>query len=440
MSNLQYISPYQSITNNTNFNYCNTQLNQNQNAIKLPYEATSKVDLRNYSSLNNAKAKPIVALKENEIVQKNAFELAELNAMKTERRLRIKQKNLIEKNDVIIKAITERLNKASDSNVREKIGLEEDIVNIISHALRFTKKNNPLKAMISNDLNEKIQMRLQKNKRASSSSSLNRSLGSLMNISVVSTGGENRYESNKFLKALGLDLQNLHPDNIHINIDYALDQISKWRLVDKSKIRNLIRMRVINEISSVEERRISSKVKKINDKYKEIKERESKEKPAKNFSIQDSRFEHENKVNKTRDDTILGNTNINNSTLLKSNITKLNITEINSSHSKILKNMPEQPKSNIATSQSKDQARKRFLIKPKKKTPKSKKKILLNSYSQAEHLLKISKANPKLSENQNLINHFENVVKTKEADTIMSKTVNKNRLMFSTKDTHPVMS
>ena len=43
---------------------------------------------------------------------------------------------------------------SADSDVKED--LENDIINIITHALKFTKNNNPLSAMVPKEISRKI--------------------------------------------------------------------------------------------------------------------------------------------------------------------------------------------------------------------------------------------------------------------------------------------
>ena len=95
---------------------------------------------------------------------------------------------------------------------------------------------------------------------------LNISVNSL-NISQMSKNSSRsvkKYESNAFLKALGIDLLNLSPDNIKIDIDQAYNFILNWK-TDRN-IREVIRYKVVNEIMSVEEKRASQRVEKLNKK------------------------------------------------------------------------------------------------------------------------------------------------------------------------------
>ena len=93
----------------------------------------------------------------------------------------------------------------------------------------------------------------------------------LSHLSGTSSTSANkkRYESNEFLKLLGLDLINLTPDNIKLDIDKAWDFIMSWNV--NRDIYEVIRYKVVNEISSVEEKKASLKVAKINNKINKYK-------------------------------------------------------------------------------------------------------------------------------------------------------------------------
>ena len=90
-----------------------------------------------------------------------------------------------------------------------------------------------------------------------------------MNISFKTSNSKNsliKYESNAFLKALGLDLNSLSRENIKIDIDRAFEFIKKWKVSKKEDINKIIRYKVVKEIMNVEERRSVQKAAKLNKK------------------------------------------------------------------------------------------------------------------------------------------------------------------------------
>lgn len=338
-----------------------------------------------------------------------------------------------------------------EKEYKEKIELERDIIDIISNALRFTKNNNPMKAMICKEVNNKIQSyydnvnytenKNTNNRKSSNNNILNKSIGSLMNISLSSNISNNKYDSNAFLKSLGLDLSNLRPDNININIDFALKHINKWRLVDKFKIRNLIRMRVINEISSVEERRLSRRVKKINNKFKDIKNKDLECQRLNEDNNKTNSYLNDSNINKTSKTVKIVN-NSKSKTIAKDN-----------SKNKFLKSVLINNKSNKTTfknnvninSEIKDKessydiSKNKYIIQKKNnysnnknqlKSTRKYRKVLLDSYDKADQILKMSLKSSKLKDNANLINHFTNLVNKKEADNIAAKALQKNKIII----------
>lgn len=486
MSNKQFVTSHYSVVNNSVFNYSNSQGFGNFNNIKLPFNESGTIDPRNNKSKtlahrsyidnnffpNNDKIFPYkcepVIVKENEIQEMSAWDLAEIHSRKANKREILKRNIFEQKAEVIKEVISERKTKTIIMEEKEKLQLEKDIVTIISHALKFSKQNTPLTAMMSNEMNEEL-IKLNKQRKQQSSGSLNKSIGSLINISNISgVSGNNRYDSNRFLKALGLDVTNLNSDNININIDCALDQIAKWRLVDKTKIRNLIRMRVINEISSIEERRTVQKLKNINAKFKKLKknssmnmikpqyqhvvtdskEKNSKEKSPRNI-INNKSFDrylpnnistYDNKdyskiadqhlsmqENYNKDKSAINNTNNTNETtnMMKSTMLKTNFDDF----SGITKS------NNVSIFKSKSKKKgKKYNIEiqaKKKEVSKKKKKIIMNSYSQAEKLLKIVYTNSQTRGNKNLVSHFENVLDYKNADTMMNNVIYRNKIVSS---------
>lgn len=456
MSNTQLIDNNYSIVNNSQFRYTNSQGFYTDSKVKLPYTEQVKIEQRNYKhkllahrSFNDSnflpvnekvfpyKAEPLI-LKENEIQELNAYDLAEIHSRKAEKRKESKRAILENKCEVIQTAILERTQKKFIMEEKEKIDLEHDIITIIADALKFSKKNTPIKGMMSSDINEKL-LQLSKERRVTSKSSksnksLNKSIGSLINISNLS--GLTKYDSNRFLKALGIDVLNLTPDNISINIDNALEQISKWRLVDKSKIKNLIRMRVINEISSVEERRSVQRINSINKKYNEYKlnlkqmreklraERHKNRNSSKNLSNISSidNKDHSKDMSRTNElvHTQLGRdkdkSNINETnTMQKSTTIKTYLDDL-SRFGKQYKGIKGKGK--------------HYDIQIEKKSEKPKKrKIMLNAYNNAEKLLKIVYSNPNIKENTNVIRHFENIYNYKAADAMINKIIFRNRIV-----------
>ncbi len=175
-----------------------------------------------------------------------------------------------QKREIIKDIVIHRNRKILEKEMSEKKNLEETLTRIIKDSLKFTKENSPMIAMIPNKISSVMNEINEKRKNRSSKNLNNISIGNSFNISMNSnnsTSHQNKYESNAFLKALGLDLQNLTYDSIKIDIDEAYNFIKKWK-IGRADINEIIRMKVVNEIMNVEERRSVQKLKKINEEYK----------------------------------------------------------------------------------------------------------------------------------------------------------------------------
>ena len=155
----------------------------------------------------------------------------------------------------------------------EKLNLENKLRKLIHDTLKFSKKNTPLIAMMPQKFTDALNQ-IKKDRagmKKKGGSVLNLSSDGSLNLSFRSSnsaGSVTKYESNAFLKALGLDLNNLMPGNINIKIDQAKIFIDKWSVKDKSKIDQIIRYKVVNEIMNVEERRSVQKLARINKRLK----------------------------------------------------------------------------------------------------------------------------------------------------------------------------
>jgi len=165
-----------------------------------------------------------------------------------------------------------------ENELKDKFELERTLSIIISDALKFTKKNNPIISMMPDSLTNVInqikeERRMPRKSIASNTSNISFNLSFGSNASIRSI---NKYESNAFLKALGLDLQNLSPDNIKIDNKKAYDFIKKWKVSSKDEINKIIRYKVVKEIMNVEERRSVQKLAKINKSIKTYCEKKKK--------------------------------------------------------------------------------------------------------------------------------------------------------------------
>ncbi len=150
MSNKQLLTSYYSVVNNTSYNYSNTQVNNSNHRIQLPFSNTVSIELRNnkpkqlaHRSFNdnnfiptNSKLIPYkqdpIILKENEIQEINSWDLAEIYAKKSRDRLTRKREILSYKEEIVKDDIKKRIENKLVEEEKEKLKLEEDLINIIS--------------------------------------------------------------------------------------------------------------------------------------------------------------------------------------------------------------------------------------------------------------------------------------------------------------------
>lgn len=197
----------------------------------------------------------------------SAFDKAKEESETTIRKNEKKYQTTEQRRDIINDIVLERNKKIKEKEMTEKKDLEETLTRVIQDSLKFTKQNSPMIAMIPNKIISAINHIKDKDKN-NSSKNINNIIGNSLNLSIISNNSINqtKYESNAFLKALGLDLENLTPENIKINIDEAYNFIKKWKIT-RSDVNEIIRYKVVNEIMNVEERRSVQKLRRLNEKY-----------------------------------------------------------------------------------------------------------------------------------------------------------------------------
>ena len=218
------------------------------------------MELRNNKPINQIKD---LVIKEFPEKQLSAFEKADLES-EIQKQIKIQKYNqLIQKEQDLNKIINKRNKQIKEAFSKEKEELKNQLINIIRNALTFSKRNNPIFSMLPEEIMSEIEKKRDLNQ--SSFSLLNTS-----NFSMMSNVKKNKYESNAFLKSLGLDLENLNANNINIQIDKAYEFVKNWK-VDRN-INEIIRMKVVNQIMNVKEKRALQKMEKIKEKLKQIKE------------------------------------------------------------------------------------------------------------------------------------------------------------------------
>jgi len=264
-SNLQHIFTANLHSNNEFFHRDETNFVEN-NKIFIDSGFEKNIYLKYNNSVNHVNKFLSQKHIEPEII--SAFDKALIESEITKKYCEKKYEITEKKREIINDIVKERNRKIKEKEVIEKKILEETLTRIIKDSLKFTKQNSPMIAMIPNKISSAINEIKEYKKRNSSLNINNLNVGNSFNLSLISniSTSQYKYESNSFLKALGLDLQNLTPDSIKINIDEAYNFIKKWK-ISRNDINEIIRMKVVNEIMNVEERRSVQKLKKLNEKY-----------------------------------------------------------------------------------------------------------------------------------------------------------------------------
>lgn len=404
------ISPQ--INSNSQFHYKDITSYNYANRIKLDPENEHTMDIRNYIPLNelfNESVKEFPHQDRN--FTEDAFTAADYQSEITKQISLHKYQKLLEKEEYLASIIKEHLKQKKDIFIQEKMELKKELVGIIRDALNFSKKNSAMTAMLPTELGEIIaKIKDDRNKNNMSISSIN-----LSRISKNSTASVKKYESNAFLKALGLDLINLNEHNINIDIDKAYEYIQTWK-VNRS-MKDAIRYKVVNEIMSVEEKRSSQKAAKIYAKIAEYKKKKKEEEMRKKRLIEEAKQkELENIPPREK---------------IKMKMKRTLSMKKDFTSEGLKKQMKEKEAKKIADAKEKlrgktGKGRRRRVDTEQEKKPPMK----LNGYKHVDKILTFIKKSDNLILNQPIYNHFLNIKETKKLDDISNKCFKKNKLIL----------
>ena len=163
--------------------------------------------------------------------------------------------------DRMLKNIFHQATMTSKKKIQStKERLKMQLQRIIADALKFSKKNSAVRAMLPDNIDEIVTQARKETKDLSLSLSLSR----VSRISRVSNLGYSLLEKNEFLNSLGVDLENFNTNNINIDIDKCWNYIGK--IAKGRKIEDVLRFKVVNTIMRVTERKSSEKARKIYEK------------------------------------------------------------------------------------------------------------------------------------------------------------------------------
>ena len=191
--------------------------------------------------------------------QATAYEKAEIEEKINFHSINQKHQNLLRRE----KKIKNRCHKIN-INIKQKFEtrkqrLKNELTRIIKDALKFSKKNSAVRAMLPDNINDIVAQV----KKETQDLSLN--LSRISRISRVSSLGMNSiFEKNDFLNSLGVDMENLNVNNVNIDIDKCWNYIVK--IAKGKNVEDILRYKVVNIIMNLTEKKSAEKAKKIYEK------------------------------------------------------------------------------------------------------------------------------------------------------------------------------
>ena len=334
---------------------------------------------------------------------KTAFEKASIEeAIKTYTNKQ-KYQNLLSKHKMI-KNICHKTNMTLKKKIEsKKERLKIQLQRIISDALKFSKKNSAVRAMLPDNIDDIVAQA----KKETKDISMSLNLSHVSRISRVSSIGYSILEKNEFLNSLGVDLENFNSNNINIDIDKC------WNYVDKiakgRKIEDVLRFKVVNTIMRVTEKKSSEKARKIYEKleiYKKFMEAKKKEE-QKRKRIEDAKKEK----------------------ILKNNIDQYIKNRIRKSVTEKKIFIPEDKYAfsfNKKNNLKKNKKMKRIASAGNIKTETKKKFKRLNAYNDVSKIITFIDKSNMNSQSKICRNHYDNIKITKNMDTVKERLLIKN--------------
>lgn len=260
--NIQKKDIFKKFKSNSQFHYKDISNFNYEHRIRFnPLGELKTMELRNNFPLNHIRDSVI----KNECFSElnsngclTAYDKADIQSKIRNHIKKQKYQNLLE-NDKHIENLCDLENKEIKAELdKRKIKLKQQLTRIINDALLFSKKNNPVKSMLPENINEIVDQ--VKKETQDISFSLN-----VSNLSRISTmKGDSKPKKNDFLKLLGVDLENLTINHVNLDIDKAWKFIVK--LAKGRKIEDILRFKVVNAIMSLTEKKASEKARKIYEK------------------------------------------------------------------------------------------------------------------------------------------------------------------------------
>ena len=224
---------------------------------------------------------------------KTAYEKAQIEETITHHIHKQKHQNLLRKEKKFRK-ICHQQNQITKKNFeKKKEHLKIELTRIIKDALKFSKKNSAVRAMLPDNINDIVAQV----KKETQDLSMTLNLSRVSRISRVSSiGMYSMLEKNDFLNSLGIDMENLNVNNVNIDIDKCWNYIVK--IAKGRSVEDILRYKVVNTIMNLTEKKSAEKAKKIYEKldiYKRYMAGKKKEELRKK-KMQELKKERESRV------------------------------------------------------------------------------------------------------------------------------------------------
>ena len=387
-----------------------------EHRIKLdPAGETNTLDIRYQFPLNHVQNKLIKSdyltqRKFNKnINNKSAFEKADIQSKINLYTKKQKYQTLLKK-DKNIENLCNIKNKEIKSELdNRKIKLKNELTRIINDALLFSKKNSPVKSMLPSNINEIVENFKKQNKE------VNVSLN-ITNLSKISNLGESKPKKNEFLSLLGVDLENLTVNHVNIDIDKAWDFVLKWS--KGRNIEDILRLKVVNAIMGLTEKKASEKARSIYEKmeiYKKYLEQKENEEKKKKQKEEEEKYEYLRKNNPNE--------------LIKERMMKsLSQPKLFNKDEGKIKNK------NLQNIQSlkKNKIKKKKMHKSESATFTTDHKNIIkyNSYKDVNEIINFINNSKKDSQSKICKPHFMNIKMTKNMDSKLQKMIELNQIKF----------
>ena len=332
----------------------------------------------------------------NSMTSLTAYENAEIES-KISSELKKQNYQTLLKNHKHIRQLCHKKNKEiNDEIAKKKEKLKNDITRIINNAILFSKKNNPVRAMLPENINEIVDQA----KKETQDLSLSLNISNLSRISSI-RGDQKRPMNIEFLSLLGVDVENMAYNHININIDKAWDFIKK--LAKGRKIDEILRYKVVNSIMNITEKKASEKAKRIYEKlqiYNKYMKKKREQERKKKEKEDEERYKE----------------------LLKTNPKELIRIKMAQSLSQKDK---KSGKMKRKAYKNKKFARSKSVI----LSPSNKNVIRLNSYKDVDKIINFIDVSKEGSQSKLCKEHFMNIQMTKTMDLNVKKVIRKNQIM-----------